>query len=162
MEVSQRSLTNLRVIFADGSVDAKYAFPFWDAEWRVRFVLLDLFGAPGALIPAPVESGTMHEIRVAAARSVMRPLASEPADRFSGLRHYDTTWILRGSVGVREDLRHAILRTNLAGKAKQGSEKVHDIEFDERLAGVLWIVTQDRTFVTRRYQRGKLDLDDLR
>ena len=162
MLVPQRGLTNLKVHLADATLDAKYAFPFWASDWRVRFVLLDLMGAPAAVIPVPVTLASMNTITVPSSRSAARLLTSYAPTDFAGLNHLDPVWILRGGVGLSESQRHAILRTNLAGKTKHGSEKVHDIEFGERFEEVLWVVTKDRTFVTRRYTRGQLNVADLR
>ena len=162
MLIPQRGLTNLRVRFTDGLVDAKYAFPFWNREWGVKFLLLDLMGHPAEVVPAPVGRVTMNEIEAEAPRSAARPLVGEAPSRFAGMHHLDPAWVLRGMPGPSESLRLAILRTNLAGRAKAGTEKVHDAEFDERLDGLVWLVTKDRSFVTRRYGPGKLVFSDLR
>jgi hypothetical protein len=160
--VPQRGLTNLKVHLADAVLEAKYAFPFWDDAWKVRFVMLDLLGAPAVLLPAPVESASVSEIRSRAVREALRPLADARPSSFSGAFHLDVAWVLRGMTGLPEALRHAILSTNLAGKGKAGSEKVHDAEFDERLGSLTWIVTKDRTFVTRRYERARLPSGTLK
>lgn len=162
MVVAERGLTNLRVRFTDESLDAKYVFPFWDREWRVKFLLLDLLGHPAEVLASPVERATVTEIETKAPRSASGPLVEETAQRFVGLHHLDPAWVLRGMPGPSESLRLAILRTNLAGKAKAGTEKVHDAEFDERLEGLVWLVTKDRSFVTRRYGPGKILFGDLK
>jgi len=160
--LSQRGLTNVRVQFADGPGDAKYVFPFWDQEWTVRRVLLDMMGGRPLVLPAPVDAATEETLRTSSTKGAARTLADTRPEEYAGLHHFDVAWVLRGMLGPSESLRHAVLRTNLAGKAKAGTEKVHDVEFDERLEHLTWVVTQDRTFLTRRYGREKLAFRDLR
>jgi len=158
----QRGLTNLRVAFTDGAIDAKYAFPFWNKDWQVRLILLDRLGGPALVIPSPVRSASITAIDTGMRLEQARPLAEEPPEAYSGYFHLDPMWVLRGMLGPSEALRHALFRTNLAGKAKAGTEKLHDAEFDETLQTLVRLVTKDRSFVTRRYDRGNLLFSDLK
>ena len=44
--VGQRQLVGIPVALEDPSWYAKYAFPFFDVRWRIRFLALDLLGQP--------------------------------------------------------------------------------------------------------------------
>ncbi len=162
MELTQRWLVNRKVRTADGEILTKYVFPFWNREWKVVFVLLDRFGAPPELLRAPVHLGPMAELTTHAKSSDANPLASVDPATFREVFHYDPWRVFRGIGGVPQELKDAVLLTNIVHPFRAGKTqyKVHDVEFEASGDRVKAIVAKDSLFKVRRFAPGEIDLDE--
>ena len=161
-ELFQRALTDLVVHYADKDVPVRHVIPFWDREWTVRFALLAPVAGVLGTVPMPAESASPEALTLAIRAGAARPLADHrPAD-FAGLYHYDEAAMMRDTPGLPEAVRFAGLRTNLAGKAKSGTEKIHEVQYDGTLGTVVRVATLDRIRVTRWHGKGELEFSQLR
>ena len=162
MELTQRWLVNRKVRTADGEILTKYVFPFWAREWKVALPLLDRFGAPPEMLHAPIHIGAKGQPETRAKGSEAVLLNTLEPGSFRELFHFDPWWVSRGIGGVAQEIREAVIETNIAHPfhVEKVSYKVHDVEFETSGERVKAIVAKDHLFKVRRFSAGELNLDE--
>jgi hypothetical protein len=160
--VSQRRLTGLNVVLRDARWYAKYAFPFFTAQWRVPFVAFDILGQPPRIWENKVAVAG-HEIRIDAAAKDVTPATSVDVRRFEGLLHFDPWWAFKGA-GFPDALVRAVVPTNVAGRlhALDRPRRVVDLAFDHEILSLVAVQAEDEHFDRRTFLEGGLDLAKLR
>ena len=157
--VGQRQLTGITVRLQDASWYAKYTFPFFDAKWKVHFLLFDVFGnAPRMWQASSTLAG--KELRIAAKASEVPRFETVAPEHLKGLLHLDPWWALKGGPRIPEELRSAAIATNIASKyhALDVPRRVKDVVFDSEFRSVLAVYTEDHYFNEKAFREGELDL----
>lgn len=160
VNLTQRHLVNRRLRLADGEVVTKYAFPFWDSEWKVALFVVDRLGKGPAILHPPVHGENDGSVVSKGRMAEFKDLASiEPGD-FHRLFHYDPWWVFRGMAGVSDEMKQAILPTNISKPFRRRDQvwKVHDVDVGDRGAEVVAIVAKNEMFERRHFTREDLDL----
>jgi hypothetical protein len=159
---NQRGLVGLNVRLEDATWYAKYAFPFFDLAWKVRFLLFDVLGdVPRFWEARAVLAG--RELRIQAKTADVPRFGSMAAERLKGLLHFDPWWDLKGGLPIPPELRAAAIATNVASKYHplDVPRRVRDIVFDSQFDRVVAVSTEDEYFREKSYQEGELDLRKL-
>jgi hypothetical protein len=161
--VGQRHLVGVTVRLEDASWYAKYAFPFFDTSWKVRFLLFDVMGGAPRMWQASA-SLEGKEIRIAAKDADLPRFETVAPEHLKGLLHFDPWWALKGGPRIPDELRRAALATNVASRfhALDVPRRVKDVVFDTEFRRLVAVRAEDEYFSEKSFQEGELDLARLR
>jgi hypothetical protein len=130
--VRQTALRRVRVRMREGVVRARYVFPFFDTALLVRLVLV--LSASDSFVLHEKPQQVRRGLLVYHGYTGIQPLALKNArpGLFSHLLHFDPWWTMHSARGVPEEIRQAIMITNMASR-RLGRLAVRDIAFDDNL-----------------------------
>lgn len=120
---------------ADGNVRSRCVLPFFTARLEVRFLLVVLpRGEPFVVRDFPQQVAG-RSLLYSALPSRRSPLAEADPVEISPLLHYDPWWLLRDRHDVPEQVRTAVIGTNVA-QAKIRGRRLSTVYFDDTLMSV--------------------------